>query len=145
VLDRLRVARTDDDLRQPSTTSSARCTTIRRPRSYWGQASRAVSRRHPAGGTTSTSSARSIDGGWSTAGPAPGRHERFAPACRLVATAAVAPLLPTAVSLQLLVGDQRLDDGEAETAAEHAAGEQKYLSHNIDLLTAVASICSTPG
>jgi len=60
----------------------------------------------------------------------------------LVATAAVAPLLAYGVvSLQLLRSATNVSvTEEAETAAEHAAGEiEKYLSHNIDLLTAVAS------
>ena len=60
----------------------------------------------------------------------------------LVATAAVAPLLAYGVvSLQLLRSATNVSvTEEAETAAEHAAGEiEKYLDHNIDLLTAVAS------
>ena len=60
----------------------------------------------------------------------------------LVATAAVAPLLAYGVvSLQLLRSATNVSvTEEAETAAEHAAGEiEKYLNHNIDLLTAVAS------
>ena len=60
----------------------------------------------------------------------------------LVATAAVAPLLAYGVvSLQLLRSATNVSvTGEAETAAEHAAGEiEKYLAHNIDLLTVVAS------
>ena len=60
----------------------------------------------------------------------------------LVATAAVAPLLAYGVvSLQLLRSATNVSvTDEAETAAEHAAGEiEKYLDHNIDLLTAVAS------
>jgi two-component system NtrC family sensor kinase len=60
----------------------------------------------------------------------------------LVATAAIAPLLAYGVvSLQLLRSATNVSvTGEAETAAEHAAGEiDKYLSHNLDLLTAVAS------
>jgi len=60
----------------------------------------------------------------------------------LVATAAVAPLLAYGVvSLQLLRSATNVSvTGEAETAAEHAAGEiDKYLAHNIDLLTVVAS------
>jgi signal transduction histidine kinase len=60
----------------------------------------------------------------------------------LVATAAIAPLLAYGVvSLQLLRSATNVSvTGEAETAAEHAAGEiEKYLSHNIDLLTVVAN------
>jgi signal transduction histidine kinase len=60
----------------------------------------------------------------------------------LVATAAIAPLLAYGVvSLQLLRSATNVSvTGEAETAAEHAAGEiEKYLRHNIDLLTVVAS------
>ncbi len=60
----------------------------------------------------------------------------------LVATAAIAPLLAYGVvSLQLLRSATNVSvTGEAETAAEHAAGEiDQYLSHNLDLLTAVAS------
>jgi signal transduction histidine kinase len=60
----------------------------------------------------------------------------------LVATAAVAPLLAYGmVSLQLLRSATHVSvTGEAETAAEHAAGEiAQYLEHNIDLLTVVAS------
>jgi signal transduction histidine kinase len=60
----------------------------------------------------------------------------------LVATAAVAPLLAYGVvSLQLLRSATNVSvTEEAETAAEHAAGEiEQYLNHSIDLLTAVAS------
>jgi signal transduction histidine kinase len=60
----------------------------------------------------------------------------------LVATAAIAPLLAYGVvSLQLLRSATNVSvTGEAETAAEHAAGEiDQYLDHNLDLLTAVAS------
>jgi signal transduction histidine kinase len=60
----------------------------------------------------------------------------------LVATAAIAPLLAYGlVSLQLLRSATHVSvTGEAETAAEHAAGEiALYLDHNIDLLTAVAT------
>ena len=60
----------------------------------------------------------------------------------LVATAAVAPLMAYGVvSLQLLRSATNVSvTGEAETAAEHAAGEiDQYLDRNIDLLTAVAS------
>jgi signal transduction histidine kinase len=60
----------------------------------------------------------------------------------LVATAAIAPLLAYGlVSLQLLRSATHVSvTGEAETAAEHAAGEiASYLDHNIDLLTAVAT------
>lgn len=60
----------------------------------------------------------------------------------LVATAAIAPLLAYGiVSLQLLRSATNVSvTGEAETAAEHAAGEiARYLDHNIDLLTVVAS------
>jgi signal transduction histidine kinase len=60
----------------------------------------------------------------------------------LVATAAIAPLLAYGVvSLQLLRAATNVSvTEEAETAAEHAAGEiEQYLDHNIDLLTAVAS------
>jgi signal transduction histidine kinase len=60
----------------------------------------------------------------------------------LVATAAIAPLLAYGVvSLQLLRSATNVSvTGEAETAAEHAAAEiDRYLSHNIDLLTVVAN------
>ncbi len=60
----------------------------------------------------------------------------------LVATAAIAPLLAYGVvSLQLLRSATHVSvTGEAETAAEHAAGEiAQYLDHNIDLLTVVAA------
>lgn len=60
----------------------------------------------------------------------------------LVATAAIAPLLAYGVvSLQLLRSATNVSvTGEAETAAEHAAIEiEQYVSHNLDLLSVVAS------
>jgi signal transduction histidine kinase len=60
----------------------------------------------------------------------------------LVATAAIAPLLAYGVvSLQLLRSATNVSvTGEAETAAEHAAAEiDQYVSHNLDLLSVVAS------
>jgi signal transduction histidine kinase len=60
----------------------------------------------------------------------------------LVATAAIAPLLAYGVvSLQLLRSATGVSvAGEAQTAAAHAATEiEKYLAHNIDLLTVVAN------
>ena len=146
-LDRVRAARTDDDLR--AAVRELQRTMHDDPPAvflYWAQTSRAVSRRFvlPAGDDVDI--LRSVDR-WQVVGRAAGSGVAMktirARLAVLVATAAIAPLLAYGVvSLQLLrsatnvVGDRR---GARPPPSTPPARSTRYIHHNLDLLTAVAS------
>ncbi len=143
VLDRVRAARTDDELRQAVhdlQRDDARRSAGRVPLLGTGQPrrepplrpARRRRRRHPPLG-------RSVAAGRSPGGRRRGAMKTIrARLAVLVATAAVAPLLAYGVvSLQLLRSATNVSvTGEAETAAEHAAGRDRQVPR------ATTSTCS---